>query len=118
MRQRRSTTGIRRLVAIVLALVLMFAPMTTHVGMVSAAVRDAPQVFAPSGHCHALADRSADHGKSIGKTCCLSTGVAVAIDAASASREVPVQPAAPVFALTTFSSGFLGEIATPPPRGI
>jgi hypothetical protein len=116
MRQRGSITGIRGLVAIVLAFALMFAPMATHLGMVSAAVSDAPQTMGSAGHCHAQSRGPANHGKPISKTCCVSTGIAVAIDSASPPREKLVRPAAPVFALTTFRSGFLGEIATPPPR--
>jgi hypothetical protein len=111
---RSRIPGIRRLVAIVLGIALMFAPMGTHLGMISATVPQAQQVIA-AGHCNMQTKRP-EHGKTLTKTCRLSAGFAVAISPQLWLREKPARPGLPVFAPTIFSAGFLSEIATPPPR--
>ena len=67
------------------------------------------------GHCDAPPSKNADHDKS-GKSCCILMCMAVAVTPETPMSNVGVEHVATYFAVPTSWHGYLGEIATPPPR--
>lgn len=116
MRAPNSIARIRNLVAILLAVVLLLAPTLTRAGMISAVQPHHAHMMEQTGHCHIPPSDSGDSDKSAGKSCCISTCLAITNDAAAPSDNQPLQRAALTVPVTIFHVGFLGEIATPPPR--
>jgi hypothetical protein len=111
--------GLRLLLTMLLAAAMCFAPLAMGSAMAAAPAHHGPmaQHGDTAGHCP---DKS-DHGKpakAAEQGCCAAMCLGVAIAPAA-----PGQP--PAFASINarpapdrFRRGFLGEIATPPPRPI
>jgi hypothetical protein len=107
---------LRHLVGIFVALALLFAPGVAHFGMADAAAPHHERMMEQTGHCSLPAGGLSDHGKAAGNACCSSICVAIAADAATSLYEASIRSPAPAFALAKLHIGYLGEIATPPPR--
>lgn len=106
--------SVRKLLAIFVALSVLFAPAVAR-----AAVGGTPDhelMMEQTGHCQMPVSGSADHGKMAGTNCCIWMCAAVAICPTATLREEPAQLTPAVSAIPTFDIGYLGEIATPPPR--
>ena len=111
--------GFRLLLTLLLAVAMSFAPLAMGEAMAAAAAHHGPMVQHGdmTGHC---ADKS-DHdkpAKAAGQDCCAAMCLGVTVAPAS-----PGEPPAFISinarpAPDRFRQGFLGEIATPPPRPI
>ena len=101
---------------ILLAFMLVWAPALAHAGMNAAVATQHAQMMDHTGHCQMPPSSSADPGKSAGKICCASMGVAVTNNAATPIGESIISRTLMSSPLTRFHLTFLGEIATPPPR--
>lgn len=127
------TVNIRRLLALLVAIAVLFAPALTRTGAAFAAIPDHQLQMMESGHCTsspAAADSDTsiagqkaggDHkspgaDKAAGKNCCISMCTAVAVSAPAADQAVPIHGSGPLFALLNQYHGRITEIATPPPR--
>jgi hypothetical protein len=108
--------NIRRFLAIFIALAVLFAPSVTYAAMPMAAAPHHDMQMMDMGHCQMPPSKNSDHNKFDGKSCCISMCMAVAV-APSAPAD-GVEPNHPVtyFAAPQSWHGYLGEIATPPPR--
>lgn len=111
----RRSMSIRRLFALFLALSVLLAPSLTSAAGASPISHDLQMM--EGGHCNSLPSNSGHHDRTDGKSCCISMCMGVAITPAEApiDREVQLVPA--VFAISNLHLAYLGEIATPPPRG-
>jgi len=110
------TVSARKLFAIFVGLAVMFAPSVAYAGMPVAAVPHHGMQMMAMGHCQMPSSKSSDHNMADGKSCCMSMCMAVAM-APSAPLEPVVEISVPTyFAEARFWHGYLGEIATPPPK--
>lgn len=114
MRVRAWLSPIRRMLAVLLALAILLAPAVAPLGMAFAST-SSPMQMQQGGHCQVEPVIPTDHDKS-GKTCCIRAGLAVTIEASAPLRDRPLQSPPLAFPVKCFWIGFLGEIATPPPR--
>lgn len=116
MRPYALPVSIQRLLAILVALSMLFAPAVARAGepAVGASQHNIEQMDA--GHCRMPPSHSSDHEKMAGKSCCISMCTAVAIQPSGPASEEPLQSASASFAIPSFQVGSPGELATPPPR--
>lgn len=115
LRSYRLALNIRTLLAVFVALAVLFAPAFTRAGEAFAAVPDHHAQMMEAGHCQPPAG-SPEHGKAPAKSCCISMFMAVAITPAAPPEEKPVQSARPVRRAASFHVNSPIELATPPPR--
>ena len=108
--------SIRKLLGILIALAVLFAPSAAYAAMPMAPTAHGDMQMMEMGHCDAPPSKSADHDKNAGKSCCISMCMAVAVAPDAPAADVEVEHAATYFAVPASWHGFLGEIATPPPR--
>lgn len=108
--------SIRKLFGAFVALAVLFAPASAYAAERAMAVPGHDMQMMEAGHCKAPPSQSGDHDKAADKSCCISMCMAVAIAPTAPVLEKVARPAPPVFALPAFRLGYLGEIATPPPR--
>lgn len=108
-------SGIRKLFAIILALALLFAPSVVAAEHAAAMPLHDMQMM-QMGHCEGMPSKPADHGKSDGKSCCISMCMAVAVAPSAPAEAAEARHAVTYFVVLQSWHGFLGEIATPPPR--
>lgn len=112
--------NIRKLLALVLAMAVMFAPAMTRAGAAFAAVPDHQMQMMESGHCKAAPSDSSgtpsDHDKKAAGGCCMSMCMAVAVAPAAPSDAATIHAASTTFAAPKRYHGCIAEIATPPPR--
>lgn len=113
MRFQLSRLSITRLLSLIAAFAMVLAPLS--IAEASAAVPDQAQMMHDMG-CHDPAGSSKHQDKMAGKICCASTGLAVAINSTMASSHDVVQRTGFARSHADWRLGFLGEIATPPPR--
>ena len=106
--------SIRRLFAMLLALVVLFAPAVT--ASASAADPSHDMQMMQVGHCQGPMSGGADHDRNAGKTCCISICMGVALSPLAPEAEASVQLASPVFAAPVSLTGQPTELPTPPPR--
>lgn len=116
MRPYTQAVSIRRLFAILVALALLFAPAFTDAGEAFAATPDHHARMMEAGHCQMPSSNSGDHNKAPIKSCCVAMCMAVAIAPDVRAAVVAQAPATAYFAAPGSWHGYLGEIATPPPR--
>lgn len=103
--------SIRTLFAIVIALAVLLSPA----GQAFAAVPDHHMQMTQFAPCQMPPAKSGDHGK-MDKNCCMAMCMTVAV-APSAPADVADQAHAfSYFSVPKSWHGYLGEIATPPPR--
>jgi hypothetical protein len=67
-------------------------------------------------HCGAKAGHQQNRGKSVDKSCCAAMCIGVALAPMSTERALSYARMAPRPSANPFRRGYLGEIATPPPR--
>ncbi|HEY1146261.1 MAG TPA: hypothetical protein VGE84_07975 [Allosphingosinicella sp.] len=108
--------GIGKLLGLLVALSVLFAPSVAAAAdrAMAAATHDMPMM--EMGHCDAPPSGQADQDKNAGHSCCLSMCMGVAVTPGSPATEKMVVQVQPTFVPPRSLLGFLGEIATPPPR--
>ncbi|HEY8435103.1 MAG TPA: hypothetical protein VIK68_10920 [Sphingomicrobium sp.] len=104
----------RKILAILVALSVLFAP---GVGAAAMASPHHDMSMSMAGHCQAPPATSGDHDKAAGKNCCIAMCMAVAVAAPGSPSEVR-EPSRqiPQFATPAVYTNNPHEIATPPPR--
>jgi len=114
MRAYAPSMTIRPFLAFAVTIAVLFASAFTGVAAASAAVPMHDMAMMEMGHCSSA---PAKHdGKGMAKPCCIAMCMAVAI-APTAPEPLPlIIQAAATFQLPKSHVGYLGEIATPPPR--
>lgn len=118
MRAYPSAMSTRPLFAFILMIAVLFVSALTGAAAASAATMPAhDSQMVQSGHCQEMPANSDQHGNAPGKSCCLSMCLAMAAVPASAPIDIAdLNIQATYFAAPKTWHGFLGEIATPPPR--
>jgi hypothetical protein len=115
MRAVRTAMGIRPLFAIMLTIAVLFGSALSGSAIASAATMNHDMQMMEMGHCSSMP--STEDGKAPVKSCCIAMCMAAVTAAPSAPAELPIVQQAPAtFPILTSYTGFLGEIATPPPR--
>ena len=116
MRAYAPPVNIRKLLAIFVALAVLFAPVFSGgAGAALAAVPNHHAQMTEAGHCQ-LPPQSGDHDKAPAKSCCISMCMSIAIPPPAPAEHSELEPPPAVFAVATIHHPYLGEIATPPPR--
>jgi hypothetical protein len=105
-----------RLFAILVAFALLFAPSMTTAAMGGPASGHQMPMMDRGSHCQMPVGGSSDHHKSDAKSCCVWMCMALAVRPQSAAAIGIVPQAPPRFSAAPAPVGYLGEIATPPPR--
>ena len=116
MRSYRLAVSIRTLLAVFVALAVLFAPALTRADEAFAAVPDHLAQMMEAGHCQMPPAGSPEHDRAPVKSCCISMFMAVAIAPAAPPEEKPVQSARPVRRAASLYVNSPIELATPPPR--
>lgn len=118
MRSYAFPVSISKLFAVLGAVALLFAPAMTGAAYAATAQHNMAGTsmrMMDGAPCKSV-PASADDGKAMANGCCMAMCMAVAI-APSMPGELPTMtPATATFALSKTHKGYLGEIATPPPR--
>ncbi len=112
---RREVT-IRTLFALLMALAVLIAPAPSAMGAAMAAIPDHHAQMAPDDHCATTPADSGASDEAPAKSCCVATCTAVAVAPSGSIGELQPRVAPAVFPIATHYLGYLGEIATPPPR--
>lgn len=107
---------IRTLFALLLALAVLIAPAPSVMGAAMAASPDHHAQMAPDDHCATVPANSGAKDEAPAKNCCVATCAAVAVAPSGSIGEIKSLVAPAVFPIATRPLGYLGEIATPPPR--
>lgn len=116
MRAYAPSMGTRPFFAFILMFAVLFASALSGTAAASAATMNHDTVMMDTGHC--TSPPAARHdGKDMTKSCCVAMCAATVAVAPSAPAELAlVQQAAATFLIPAGHHGYLGEIATPPPR--
>lgn len=109
------TVSVSKLLALLIAVAMLFAPLSVQGGAAMAAMPSDHHAQMTEGHCGEQPTKSADR-ESDGKSCCLATCAAIAV-----APFTPLAPHAFVRGIdrpAPEQSGpsFLAELPTPPPR--
>lgn len=119
MRSYASPMSIRKLFAVLIALAVLFAPSVTYASMPAAMAHDHAMPMMEMGHCETLPGqtpaKSADDSKA-DKNCCMAMCTALAVAPSAPAESAEPKHAQSYFAVPQSWHGYLGEIATPPPR--
>lgn len=105
-----------RLLAILVALSVLFAPAFTRAAEAQAAVPDHHAQMTDTGHCKGSATGSEGEDDTDAQTCCISMCSAAAVEPGAPASEAAIHNPPAVFNLRNFLIGLPAEIATPPPR--
>jgi len=115
MRAYPPSVGSRPLFAFVLTIAVLFASALSGSAVASAATMNHDMQMMEMGHCSSMPSK--DDGKTPVKSCCIAMCAAAVAVAPPAPAELPVVQQAPAtFPTPAGYVGYLGEIATPPPR--
>lgn len=116
MRAYTPSMGTRPLLGLILTIAVLFASALSGSAAASAAtVPGHDMQMMEMGHCSSMPSK--DDGKTPVKSCCVAMCMAAVAVAPSAPAELPmVQRAQPASFVPAAHDGYLGEIATPPPR--
>jgi hypothetical protein len=116
MRASASPVSVQKLFTILVALAVLFAPSAVsaeHIAMIHGHDMQMMEI----GHCAMLpSSKTGDHNKADGKSCCISMCMAVALAPSAPADAAEPKHNASYFTVPQFWHGYLGEIATPPPR--
>jgi hypothetical protein len=115
MRSYAFPVSIRKLFAILVALAVLFAPSVTYASTPLAVAHDHAMPMMEMGHCQMPPSKSADHSKA-DKNCCMAMCTALAVAPSAPAESTGPKHAQSYFAVPESWHGYLGEIATPPPR--
>jgi hypothetical protein len=107
--------SVGKLFAIIVALAVLFAPSVVAAEHMAITPGHDMQMM-EMGHCDGMPSKPADHGKVNGKSCCISMCMAVTIAPSAPADAAQAKHDAAYFVVPQSWHGFLGEIATPPPR--
>lgn len=116
MRPYAPPVSIQRLLAILIALSMLFAPAAARAGELAVGASSHDVELMDAGHCQMPPSHSSDHEKMAGKSCCISMCMAVAIQPPAPASEEPLQSASASFSIPSFHVGSPVELATPPPK--
>ena len=114
MRAYPTSMGSRSLFAFVIMISVLFASAVTGTASASAATMNHDMQMMEMGHCSSPPAK--EDGKAPVKSCCIAMCVAVAIEPSAPARLGDLHHQTTYFAVPSSWHGFLGEIATPPPR--
>jgi hypothetical protein len=110
--------SLRRVFAMLIAVAMIFAPLAMPGGAAMAA--PGPSHHDAMGdqtdHCGAKADHQQNRDTSIDKSCCAAMCIGIAVAPVSSEQALSYARIAPLPSADPFRRGYLGEIATPPPR--
>ena len=111
----RTIVGTKPILSLILALAVLFASAFTGAAAASAAAMPGHDMqMMEMGHC---SSSPASHdGKSMPKQCCLAMCMAVGVEPAAPAQLRHIDHQTTYFSVPTSWHGFIGEIATPPPR--
>lgn len=120
----RAFMSVRKLLAVLIALAVLFAPAFSRAGEAFAAVPDHHMQMMDAGHCqsppanaeHDKHDKHDKRDKAAEKSCCISMCMGVAVTPAAPPRASAPSPAPAIFAIRALHLSHLDEIATPPPK--
>jgi hypothetical protein len=115
MRAYAISMGTRPFLALILAVAVLFASSFTGVAAASAAAMPNHDIqMMEMGHCSSAPAK--DDGKAPVKSCCMAMCMAVAVEPPVPAQLGEIHHQTAYFAVPTAWHGYLGEIATPPPR--
>ena len=100
--------------SLVVAIAVFFAPTAAAANAARASVPNHAMQMMESGHCKSIP--ASDHEKAPAKTCCVAMCMAIQAIAVTHVSENFVHQTPTNFAVRKLHLGYLGEIATPPPR--
>ena len=106
--------SIRRLLTLLIAVAVLFAPALTGAGEANASVPDHQVQMMEVGHC---SSPSSKDDQAPAKTCCIAMCTAVAMAPPAADEAQVLARSGALSRLSAFQVGLPAEIATPPPRG-
>lgn len=106
--------GTRSLLAFVIMMAVLLASAVTGTAAASAATMNHDMQMMDMGHCSSSPTK--EEGKAPVKSCCIAMCIAVAIEPTVPAQLGDIHHQATYFAVPTSWHGYLGEIATPPPR--
>lgn len=117
MNRIRHSKSLGRLLQALLALTVLFAPVTANaMEMPSARTAEIEQSRAvPSAHCPGEHDTGSPD-KALGKNCCAAMCIGIAAVAPGPAAEVAIVRTVPRSFAPAFALGSPGELPTPPPR--
>ena len=115
MRSYAPSMGTRPLLAFIAMIAVLFASTLTGTATASAATMNHDMQMMEMGHCSSPPSSQHD-GKGMAKNCCIAMCMAVAIAPAVPAQPNEIHHQASYFAVPKSWHGYLGEIATPPPR--
>lgn len=101
------------LFSMLIAVAMLFAPAASAAHFMAASGHQNAQTMA-MGHCQSLPTDT--QGKAPAKSCCIAMCMAVAVAPAQPVKTALKVAAPTYFAAPQYWRGFLGELATPPPR--
>lgn len=110
----RSPARLRSLIAFALMLAVLFASSLSGTAVASAATIDHDMQMMELGHCSSPPAKQAD--KAPVRPCCIAMYMAVAVTPSVPAEFVELDHSASYFFVPASRHGYLGEIATPPPR--
>lgn len=108
--------SIRKLLGLLVALSVLLAPSVAAAAERGMALANHDMQMMQMGHCEAPPSGHADHDQNSGHSCCISMCMGVAVTPGTPAVEKLAVQATPAFVPPRSLLGFLGEIATPPPR--
>ncbi|NUR13286.1 MAG: hypothetical protein HOQ20_15810 [Bradyrhizobium sp.] len=114
MRAYPTSMGTRSLLAFVIMMAVLFASAVTGTATASAATMNHDMQMMEMGHC--ASPPAKENGKAPVKSCCIAMCMAVAIAPTVPAQLRDIHHQTAYFAVPTSWHGYLGEIATPPPR--
>lgn len=115
MRAYPAMMGTRPLFALLLAIAVLFGSAMSGSAAASAATMSHDMQITETGHCSAMPSK--EDGKAPMNSCCIAMCASAVAVVPSAAAGLPVIQQPPVTSLVVTSyRGYLGEIATPPPR--
>lgn len=106
--------GTRSLLAFAVMIAVLLASAVSGTATASAATMTHDMQMMEMGHCSSPPAK--EDGKAPVKSCCIAMCMAVAIEPTAPAQRGDIPHQATYFAVPTSWHGFLGEIATPPPR--
>lgn len=109
------STGLRSLLAVCVAVAVIFTPAAARACVAFAAVPDHQMQMMEIGPCQMPSSGAADH-RNGGKSCCISDCLDIAAAFAAPMSERVTLSVPPLFAVPSSLFSYPGELPTPPPK--
>jgi hypothetical protein len=106
---------IHKLFAILVALAVLVAPSAAFASAQAAAPHHNGMQAMEMGHCQTTPSNSGDHSKA-DRNCCIAMCLTLAVAPTAPADAIEAKHAIAYFTVPQSWHGYLGEIATPPPR--